>query len=224
MMQKDDLTWMEYEFDGTWGMWKDYNNTDMQQQYLTNVEYQYREGRRRTERKRKAEKQAISNSGGITSVKHDDTKELQRQTGLDLLEQEKMYHPAIIKEYEPHVKEKAHVRNTSKKGTTSTDKILKKERVQKAEERKARSRKNFPSIEELRQNASDTQVDNDKTWKYIDEATTKKQDFINTVMKVTFWRNMPAKNVFKEQMKKVFPIFLKDEYSDKESKKAKIAR
>ena len=78
MMQKDDLTWMEYEFDGTWGMWKDYNNTDMQQQYLTNVEYQYREGRRRTERKRKAEKQAISNSGGITSVKHDDTKELQR--------------------------------------------------------------------------------------------------------------------------------------------------
>ena len=52
--------------------------SDMQQQYLTNVEYQYREGRRRTERKRKAEKQAISKSGGITSVKHDDTKELQR--------------------------------------------------------------------------------------------------------------------------------------------------
>ena len=103
MMQKDDLTWMEYEFDGTWGMWKDYNNTDMQQQYLTNVEYQYREARRRSERKRKAEKQAISNSGGITSVKHDDTKELQRQTGLDLLEQEKMYHPAIIKEYENHM-------------------------------------------------------------------------------------------------------------------------
>ena len=222
MMQKDDLTWMEYEFDGTWGMWKDYNNTDMQQQYLTNVEYQYREGRRRTERKRKAEKQAISNSGGITSVKHDDTKELQRQIGLDLLEQEKMYHPAIIKEYEPHVKEKAHVRNTSKKGTTSTDKILKKERVQKAEERKARSRKNFPSIEELRQNASDTQVDNDKTWKYIDEATAKKQDFIDTVMKVTFWRNMPAKNVFKEQVKKVFPILWKDEYSDKKVKKQKL--
>ena len=30
MMQKDDLTWMEYEFDGTWGMWKDYNDTDKQ--------------------------------------------------------------------------------------------------------------------------------------------------------------------------------------------------
>ena len=28
MMQKDDLTWMEYEFDGTLEMWKDYNDTD----------------------------------------------------------------------------------------------------------------------------------------------------------------------------------------------------
>ena len=41
-------------------------------------------------------------------------------------------------------------------------------------------------------------------------------------MKVTFWRNMPAKNVFKEQVKKVFPILWKDEYSDKKVKKQKL--
>ena len=38
----------------------------------------------------------------------------------------------------------------------------------------------------------------------FDEATAEKQDFIDTVMKVKFWRNMPAKNVFKEQVKKYF--------------------
>ena len=41
-------------------------------------------------------------------------------------------------------------------------------------------------------------------------------------MKVIFWRNMPAKNVFKEQVKKVFPILWKDEYSDKKVKKQKL--
>ena len=30
MMQKDDLTWMKYNFDRSWGMWKDDNETDKQ--------------------------------------------------------------------------------------------------------------------------------------------------------------------------------------------------
>ena len=79
-----------------------------------------------------------------------------------------------------------------------------KERVQKAEERKARSKKKFPTIEELRMKASNTKVDNDKTWKHIDEATAEKHEDIDTLRRAGTWRTMPAKDL-KEQMEKVFP-------------------
>ena len=114
-------------------------------------------------------------------------------------------YPTNIKKYKEHIQEKAQVKNTSKKGTTSRDMILMKERFQKADERKARSRKKFPSLEELRLKASNTQVDNDKTWEYIDEATAKKQDDIDPSRRATFWRIMPAKGL-KEQVEKYFLI------------------
>ena len=319
MMQKDDLTWMEYNFDRSWGMWTDNNDTDKQmlsllqkdqenvwhyfqqfgmgiscvepelkkltlfnveepprnsllyfkkeypilfeclsakfallpsstriveqkhgqlrhslkpkagldftdsqQQYLTNVEYQYREARRRSERKRKAEKQAISKSkkmsSGVTSVKHDDSKQLQRQTGLDLLKQERLYDPEIIQSYPETVQKQAEVKNTSKKGTTSRDRILMKERVQDAEETKVRSRKKFPSIEELKTKASNTQVDNDRIWNHIDEGRAEMQEDIDTLRRAGFWRTIPAKDL-KEQVQKVFPSLWKDEYQNATKKK-----
>ena len=87
-----------------------------------------------------------------------------------------------------------------------------KERVQKAEESKARSRKKFPTIEELKRKASSAKVDNDKDWKHIDEATAEKQDDMDTLRRAGFWRTMPAKDL-KEQLKKVFPDLWKDEHN-----------
>ena len=93
-----------------------------------------------------------------------------------------------------------------------------KERVQDAEERKARSRKVFPSIEELKTKAANTQVDNDRIWNHIDEARAEMQEDIDTLRKASFWRSIPAKDI-KEQVQKVFPSLWKDEYHDATKKR-----
>ena len=43
-----------------------------------------------------------------------------------------------------------------------------------------------------------------ETWKYVDEATTERQEFNTKVRKSGTWRLMPAKRL-EEQMEKVFP-------------------
>ena len=82
---------------------------------------------------------------------------------------------------------------------------MKKDTVEGAEERKARMKKMFPSHKELKIKASNTQVDNDKTWKHVDKDTAEKQNFIDTVRTIGKWNVMPA-IVLQEQLEKVFPI------------------
>ena len=68
-----------------------------------NVEYQHREERRRSKRKRRAETQSCHAtskskkfSGDITSANHDEGKKLKMKVGIDLLEQERKYDPEVI--------------------------------------------------------------------------------------------------------------------------------
>ena len=161
--------------------------TDSQQQYLTNVEFEFREARRQLERKRKMEKkkQRVRMSDAVGGVKHDDGKLLQRKVGSGLLEMEKVYHPDIIFNLPEDVQKEADVKVQSKRGTTSTDKELMVQKVQHAEERKARRKAQFPSIEALKEKAKTAQVDNDKTWKDVDEETVENQKFLEAIQKAS---------------------------------------
>ena len=62
----------------------------------------------------------------MTSVKHDERKQLQMQTGLDFMEQERNYDLEIIDYYPEAVQKESQLKNSSEKGTTSRDRILMK--------------------------------------------------------------------------------------------------
>ena len=58
-----------------------------------------------------------------------------------------MYDTEVIKSYPGSFQKQAEVNFTSKKGTTSRDRELKKERIQHTEERKGRSRRHFQVLQ-----------------------------------------------------------------------------
>ena len=112
---------------------------------------------------------------------------------------------------------KASVKEISDKGTTRRDKQLKKERVERAVERKSRSNIQFPSVHQLMETASKTKVDNDEDWKIVDDKEAQLIQFKNDVRKISFWKKM-RKEVLIQQMKKVFPMLWKPEHQHSNKK------
>ena len=168
------------------------------------MEFEFREARRQLERKRKVEKkERVRMSDAVGGVKHDEGKLLQMKTGSDPLELEKDCHPDIIWNFPKHVLDEADVKLQSRKGTTSMDRELMVQKVQHAEERKGRKGTQFPSIEELKEKAKTAQVDNDKTWKHVDEETAENQQFLEAFWRSSTWSGMRKADLV-EQMKKVF--------------------
>ena len=155
--------------------------TDSQQQYITNVDYEWKEKRRQVARKRKAEKEDPNTSKkrkmsmGVAGCKHDEGKELQMQVGIDLMELEKLYSADIINLYPEDVKIAAGVRNISKKGTTSRNRELKLEKVENAKEKKKKSRIAVTTLDEFKANSQDLKVDNDINWGMLVKKKWKKE-------------------------------------------------
>eukprot|EP00957_Ditylum_brightwellii_P145335 11068667-Ditylum_brightwellii.AAC.1 len=84
--------------------------TNAQQQYITNVDYEYRERRRVYERKRS--NRAISK--GYSVVKHDDGKSLQFQMAVDLVQVGELYTREAIARAPQEVQDKTQVSEVSK--------------------------------------------------------------------------------------------------------------
>ena len=191
--------------------------TDSQQQYVTNIDYEWKEKRRQVARKRKAENEDpnISKkrkmSRGVAGCKHDEGKELQIQVGKDLMEQEKLYSSDIINKYPDHVKEAAGVRNISKKGTTSRNRELKVEKVENAKEKEKRSRIVVPTLDEFKANSQDLQVDNDMNWEDVGEEEIEKRDSIKKLKTFTFWNKL-SKPQLLDDTKNVFPSLWDDSF------------
>ena len=124
-------------------------------QYITIIDYEYREKRRRFARKEKQERdnKKAKFSRGHCSVKHDEDKHLQYQMGLDLLEMGQLYIPTAIAEYPQEIQDKAKVRVVSKEETiTKTkDKVLSKKRTAFGLQRKERVRKKCRTLEQFKQ-------------------------------------------------------------------------
>ena len=156
------------------------------------------------------QKQRVRMSDAVGGVKHDEGKLLQMKVGSDLLELEKLHDSDIILNLPEDVQKEAEVGFQSEMGSTSRDKELMEERVQHAEERKVRRRAQFPSIEDLKEKAKTAQVDNDKTWKHVDEETAENQQFLEAFWRSSTWSGM-RKADLAEQMKKVFGDLWDDE-------------
>ena len=73
-----------------------------------------------------------------------------------------------------------------------------------------RRRAQFPSIEDLKEKAKTAQVDNDKTWKHVDEETAENQQFLEAFWRSSTWNGMRKADLV-EQMKKVFEDLWDDE-------------
>ena len=98
-----------------------------------------------------------------------------------MLEVGKFYTPEEIAKYLDHVQESAKVSVVDKKGTTSIDSALKRERVQAVEDRFAKQRQTkFPTMEEMKQNA-EVGIDNDKGWKPLDKVKIEMEKDVNTI-------------------------------------------
>ena len=108
-------------------------------------------------------------SQGHKGIQHDETKTLIKKLGEDVLELSKNYSKEEVTKLPQEVLKEAEVSNVSKKGTTAIDRDLAKKRVINAGERKARSRKTFPSIQDLEKSARAKGIDNDHNWEYVDE-------------------------------------------------------
>ena len=199
--------------------------TDSQQQYITNVDYEWREARRKSERKRRStmnkDPKTMKMSSGVGGIKHDDGKVLQMQAGIDLIEIEKMYSPDIINSYPEDVKAEASVQNQSKKGTTGKDRWLKDKKIELAREKKRRSQ--FKSIEQFAIEARQTQVDNDKNWENIDDETQERREDMVKLKRAGFWQGIPVAS-FKEEVRRVLPLFWRDDYASKSYTKGKLLK
>jgi len=147
-------------------------------------------------------------SKGYRGARHDDTKELQHQLGAELLERGKKYTKEEIAKIPSEVQKKASVKVI----TTRRDQELAKQRLDNAKERKARSRKSFPTIDELRQSAQVRGVDNDQNWEYVDEGTKEKRAELDQLSRKSFWDKIPA-SLIGEEMMRVLPRLPSTEYT-----------
>ena len=139
--------------------------TGEQQQYITNVDYEHREKRRHFARKkqeRKNKRRKFSNTHH--GVKHDKGKHLQYQVGLDVLKVSRLYTPGTIAQYPKEIRDQARVSLLLKQGTTRKDKQLSLKRTRIAMNRKGTTRKPLNTLEQYRQSAMESSVDNDHVW------------------------------------------------------------
>ena len=200
--------------------------TDAQQQYITNVDYEYREERRHFARekqfeKRKSKRTKLSHTHH--SVKHDEGKHLQYQMGLDVLKVSRLYTPATIAEYPKEIRDKARVSVLSRQGTTMKDKQLTSKRMRIAEDRKGTTRKPFKTLEQYKQSAMESSVDNDHVWESIDEETKEKRADLEKLSKMTLWHSVPAGDI-RSEVKKVLPKLWTPEFEKLKTKKLVIER
>ena len=98
-----------------------------------------------------------------------------KNLGEDVLELSKKYMKEEVAKLPQEVLNEADIHNVSKKGTIAIDKTLAKKRVINAVERKARSRKTFPPILELKESARAKCIDSDHNWEYVDEEIKEKE-------------------------------------------------
>ena len=187
--------------------------TDAQQQYITNMDYKYREKRRHVARmeKKERDKKRVKFSNTYCGVKHDEGKRLQYQMGLDVLEVGLLYKPTVIAKYPQEIQDKAKVGEVCKRGSTAKDKLLLVKRTAIALERKERARKKFKTLDQYKQSLVNTSVDNDKVWESVDDATKEKREDLEKLSKISFWRGVPAGQI-KNEVEKVLPKLLKADY------------
>ena len=192
--------------------------TDAQHKYISNMDFKQREKRRKVERKRRKEKLKSSAEDDINGspqkkrkqyqkpiqIVDDDSKEQQIKIGKDVLEVGKLYTPEEIDKYPDHIQESAKVKAVDKKGTTSIDRALKRERVQAVKDRFAKQRQTkFPTMEEMEQNA-EVGVDNDKGWKPLDKVEMEMEKDVNAILTQSYWKEKVPKDFLLEEMGRVF--------------------
>ena len=164
-----------------------HNFTYAQQQYVTNVDYESEEKRRKGERKRKKEdRKRKSMSTGHVSVKHDEGKNMQLELAKDMLEVGNVYSQERISEFPQQVQKKAQVSVLSISGSTAMNRALSKKKKDRAVARRATRRVVFPSFAEFEQSAKETGIDNGKLWEVVDKATLETREDIETLKKIAF--------------------------------------
>ena len=158
-------------------------------------------------------------SAGHSGAKHDEGKELQMQTGHDLMEIGKLCEKEEVEKAPEVVQSRMSVAELSKQGTTKADRELKKEKLAVAEEKYQRSRKTFPELEEFVESAKERGVDNDKGWEFVPEEEQERRQDTERVAKKGFWDKVPAAEI-KEEVKRTLPRLGNETVDSLETKKS----
>ena len=183
---------------------------DVSSNFATNINYAYREGRRRTERKRIADKASLSSDISVSpkktkrqKVSHDKTKEQHIQVAKDIIHCAKKYSPERIKLLPKKVQQQASIGTISANGFGYVENNLTLEKMKHAMSRKASSKVKKKTFDDYMKIAENSIVDNDCTFKSVSIEQKERKEDIMRYGNYNFWNTLNVRDGFKLQLKQI---------------------